>query len=97
MLSKYTERFMRGNRGNNRIKFKLRRFQIVREKIYQPKDAMTKSCDVDLVTEWDQKVEKLLVDNISSKFPDHKYVPKFISFSYLVSVLNKPIEFHCYM
>ena len=47
---------------------------IVREKIYQPKDAMTKSCDVDLVTEWDQKVEKLLVDNISSKFPDHKFI-----------------------
>ncbi|CAD1469172.1 unnamed protein product, partial [Heterotrigona itama] len=47
---------------------------IVREKINQPMDAMTKSCEVDLVTEWDQKVEKLLVDGISSKFPDHKFI-----------------------
>ncbi|XP_078042878.1 inositol monophosphatase 1 [Augochlora pura] len=47
---------------------------IVREKINQPKDAMIKSCEVDLVTEWDQKVEKLLVENISSKFPDHKFI-----------------------
>ncbi|KAF3424289.1 hypothetical protein E2986_10893 [Frieseomelitta varia] len=47
---------------------------IVREKINQPKDAMTKSCEVDLVTEWDQKVEKLLIDGISSKFPDHKRI-----------------------
>ncbi|KZC12080.1 Inositol monophosphatase 1, partial [Dufourea novaeangliae] len=47
---------------------------IVREKINQPKDAMIKSCEVDLVTEWDQKVEKLLIDGISSKFPDHKFI-----------------------
>lgn len=47
---------------------------IVRERIYQSKDAMTKSCDVDLVTEWDQKVEKLIMDGISSKFPDHKFI-----------------------
>lgn len=47
---------------------------IVREKIYQCKDAMTKSCDVDLVTIWDQEVEKLLMDGISSKFPDHKFI-----------------------
>ncbi|XP_043261586.1 inositol monophosphatase 1-like [Colletes gigas] len=47
---------------------------IIREKINQPKNAMEKSCEVDLVTEWDQKVEKLLVDGISSKFPDHKFI-----------------------
>ncbi|XP_061933737.1 inositol monophosphatase 1 isoform X2 [Apis cerana] len=47
---------------------------IVREKINQPKDAMTKSCEVDLVTEWDQNVEKLLMEGISSKFPDHKFI-----------------------
>ncbi|KOC67440.1 Inositol monophosphatase 1 [Habropoda laboriosa] len=35
---------------------------------------MTKTCEVDLVTEWDQKVEKLLIDGISSKFPDHKFI-----------------------
>lgn len=47
---------------------------IVREKISQPKDTMTKSCEVDLVTEWDQKVEKLLIEGISSKYPDHKFI-----------------------
>lgn len=45
---------------------------------------MTKSCEVDLVTEWDQKVEKLLVESISSKFPDHKYVSRFIIFNPIV-------------
>ncbi|XP_053970962.1 inositol monophosphatase 1-like [Hylaeus anthracinus] len=47
---------------------------IVREKINQPKDPMIKSCEVDLVTEWDQKVEKLLVEGISSKYADHKFI-----------------------
>ncbi|OAD52759.1 Inositol monophosphatase 1, partial [Eufriesea mexicana] len=47
---------------------------IVREKINQPKDAMMKSSEVDLVTEWDQKVENLLMQGISSKFPDHKFI-----------------------
>lgn len=47
---------------------------IIREKIYQHKDVHTKSCDVDLVTEWDQKVEKLLIGGISSKYPDHRFI-----------------------
>ncbi|KAL6255460.1 hypothetical protein P5V15_013794 [Pogonomyrmex californicus] len=47
---------------------------IIREKIFQRKDVLTKSCDVDLVTEWDQKVEKLLIDGISSKYPDHRFI-----------------------
>lgn len=47
---------------------------IVNEKIHQHKDVLTKSCDVDLVTEWDQKVEKLLINGISSKYPDHKFI-----------------------
>nr|XP_012235042.1 PREDICTED: LOW QUALITY PROTEIN: inositol monophosphatase 1-like [Linepithema humile] len=47
---------------------------IIREKIYQPKDVLTKSCDVDLVTEWDQKVEKLVIDGVLQKYPDHKFI-----------------------
>ena len=46
---------------------------------------MTKSCEVDLVTEWDQKVEKLLVDGISSKFPDHKYVLQYMYLNIFLS------------
>lgn len=48
--------------------------QIIREKIYQRKDVLTKSCDVDLVTEWDQEVEKLLIGGISARYPDHRQV-----------------------
>lgn len=33
-----------------------------------------KSCNIDLVTETDQQVEKLLVDGIKSKFPDHLFI-----------------------
>ncbi|KMQ96370.1 inositol monophosphatase 1-like protein [Lasius niger] len=47
---------------------------IVNEKIYQYKNVLTKSCDVDLVTEWDQMIEKLLIDGISSRYPDHKFI-----------------------
>lgn len=34
----------------------------------------TKSCEIDFVTETDQQVEKLLVDGLSSQFPDHKFI-----------------------
>ncbi|XP_072763921.1 inositol monophosphatase 1 [Anoplolepis gracilipes] len=47
---------------------------IINEKIYQPKEVVTKSSEIDLVTEWDQKVEKLLINGISSKYPDHKFI-----------------------
>jgi len=47
---------------------------IVREKIHQHKHVLTKSCDVDLVTEWDQEVERLLIDGISSRYPDHRFI-----------------------
>jgi fructose-1,6-bisphosphatase/inositol monophosphatase family enzyme len=33
-----------------------------------------KSCEVDLVTETDQQVEKLLITNLKSKFPGHRYI-----------------------
>jgi hypothetical protein len=32
-----------------------------------------KSCDIDLVTETDKQVEQLLISNLKSKFPDHRY------------------------
>ncbi|XP_003379157.1 inositol monophosphatase, partial [Trichinella spiralis] len=35
---------------------------------------MTKTSDVDLVTDVDQKVEQVLVDGIRSKFPDHQFI-----------------------
>ncbi|KAK0081618.1 hypothetical protein PV325_011862 [Microctonus aethiopoides] len=47
---------------------------IIREKINRPKDVMVKSCEVDLVTETDKQVEKLFMDGISAKFPDHRFI-----------------------
>uniref|UniRef100_A0A1B6M2Y5 Inositol-1-monophosphatase n=1 Tax=Graphocephala atropunctata TaxID=36148 RepID=A0A1B6M2Y5_9HEMI len=48
--------------------------KLVRQKIWEVKTVQTKSCAVDLVTETDQQVEKMLIDEISSYFPDHKFI-----------------------
>ncbi|PIO72836.1 inositol monophosphatase family protein [Teladorsagia circumcincta] len=34
----------------------------------------TKASDVDLVTETDQAVEKLLIEGLSKAFPDHRFI-----------------------
>lgn len=47
---------------------------IIKYRISQCKDVQTKSCDIDLVTEWDQEIERILMDGISSKYPDHKFI-----------------------
>jgi len=48
--------------------------QIVRDAFNAPKrsEISTKSSDIDLVTESDQKVEKLLFDGLKKRFPTHK-------------------------
>uniref|UniRef100_U5EW60 Inositol-1-monophosphatase n=1 Tax=Corethrella appendiculata TaxID=1370023 RepID=U5EW60_9DIPT len=38
------------------------------------KDFVEKSSNIDFVTETDQQVEKLLMDGISEKYPDHKFI-----------------------
>ncbi|XP_033223658.1 inositol monophosphatase 1-like [Belonocnema kinseyi] len=48
--------------------------QLIRENICKQKNILIKSCDVDLVTETDRQVEKLLIDGISAKFPEHKFI-----------------------
>lgn len=47
---------------------------LIKKNISKQKTISIKSCDVDLVTETDQMVEKLLIDGISAKFPDHKFI-----------------------
>ncbi|VEN51911.1 unnamed protein product [Callosobruchus maculatus] len=48
---------------------------IVKEKtLNRDKLIETKSSDIDLVTETDQEVEKLLIDNLSKKFNGHKFI-----------------------
>ncbi|KAJ8668713.1 hypothetical protein QAD02_010376 [Eretmocerus hayati] len=48
--------------------------QLIRENISKQKTIVTKSSEVDLVTETDQMVERLLIDGISAKYPDHRFV-----------------------
>ena len=38
------------------------------------KCVVEKSCNIDLVTETDQEVEKLLIEGIKKKFPDHEFI-----------------------
>jgi myo-inositol-1(or 4)-monophosphatase len=40
----------------------------------QRKAVEVKSSDIDLVTETDQQVEKLLIDGIRAKFPEHQFI-----------------------
>ncbi|XP_071528085.1 inositol monophosphatase 1 isoform X1 [Panulirus ornatus] len=47
---------------------------LVRDAIKKKKRIETKSSAVDLVTESDKAVEKLLISGLSSAFPDHKFI-----------------------
>lgn len=40
----------------------------------ESKTIETKSGEIDLVTETDQEVEKLLINGLSKQFPDHKFI-----------------------
>lgn len=46
--------------------------QVIRKAFREKKSISVKSCDVDLVTETDQAVEKLLMTRIHESFPSHK-------------------------
>jgi len=48
--------------------------KLVRQRIWEVKSVQTKSSAVDFVTETDQEVEKLLIGQIASNFPDHKFI-----------------------
>lgn len=49
-------------------------FQVFIEGFYKTKTVSTKSSIFDLVTEYDKKIEELLIKDISRNFPTHKYV-----------------------
>lgn len=46
--------------------------QIIKERIWDKKDAETKDSHIDFVTETDKEVEKILISGLKAKFPDHK-------------------------
>jgi myo-inositol-1(or 4)-monophosphatase len=49
-------------------------FQLVASRNSQRKTVQIKSHATDFVTETDQQVEKLLMDGIRAKFPDHQFI-----------------------
>ncbi|XP_032421012.1 inositol monophosphatase 1 isoform X1 [Xiphophorus hellerii] len=48
--------------------------QVVREALSDDRKVMTKSSAVDLVTQTDQKVEKLIIQSVKEKFPQHRFI-----------------------
>ena len=47
---------------------------MVKEAFYKDKTFESKECGTDLVTETDQKVEKLIFGKLKEKFPTHRYM-----------------------
>ncbi|XP_053684742.1 inositol monophosphatase 1-like [Sabethes cyaneus] len=48
--------------------------KIIAARNSEKKSMVEKSSDIDLLTETDQQVERLLMDGITSKYPDHKFI-----------------------
>ena len=48
--------------------------EVVKTAFFLPKEVVTKSSAVDLVTETDQKVEKTIIEAINKKYPNHEII-----------------------
>jgi len=48
--------------------------QLISARNLQEKCVEEKSCNIDLVTETDQEVEKLLIEGIKKQFPNHEFI-----------------------
>ncbi|XP_034534455.1 inositol monophosphatase 1-like, partial [Notolabrus celidotus] len=48
--------------------------EVVRDALQVDRKVMTKSSSVDLVTQTDQKVEKLIIQSVKDKFPSHRFI-----------------------
>ncbi|XP_025409441.1 inositol monophosphatase 1-like [Sipha flava] len=48
--------------------------KIIKSRINQKKTIETKATSIDFVTETDQEVEKLLIEGIKQKYPNHKFI-----------------------
>ena len=49
-------------------------FQLIASRNSQRKTVVTKSSNIDLLTETDQQVEKMLMNGIRLEFPDHQFI-----------------------
>lgn len=47
-------------------------FQLIASRFWKSKNIKTKLSDIDLVTETDQEVEKLLINTLVAEFPHHR-------------------------
>ncbi|XP_028297165.1 inositol monophosphatase 1-like [Gouania willdenowi] len=48
--------------------------EMVREALLADRKVETKSSSVDLVTQTDQKVEKMIIESVKEKFPGHRFI-----------------------
>lgn len=71
-------------------------FQIIKSRINQKKTIETKASAIDFVTETDQEVEKLLIEGIKNKYPDHKYLCLIKIWNFLVPRPHKFLVFICW-
>lgn len=51
--------------------------QLIASRFFKSKNVVQKSSDIDVVTETDQEVEKLLIDTLTSAFPHHRYLLQY--------------------
>ena len=59
--------------------------QVIKEAFQLKKEIKTKDCFADLVTETDEKVEKLVISTLQAAYPNHKYIFAIKLFFYLLN------------
>ncbi|XP_046739926.1 inositol monophosphatase 1-like [Diprion similis] len=66
--------------------------KVIREAIQGGKNIETKAGDWDLVTQYDRKVEEILIAGLSKEFPDHKFIGEetVSTNNYLPELTNAP-------
>ncbi|XP_063235139.1 inositol monophosphatase 1 [Bacillus rossius redtenbacheri] len=48
--------------------------ELIRDRIWSQKTVEVKASEIDLVTETDQEIERILISSLRDKFPDHKFI-----------------------
>lgn len=56
------------------IKNLVDQLQLIASRFFSPKKVETKSSNIDLVTETDQQVERILIEGLKAKFPSHQFI-----------------------
>lgn len=74
------------------LKLTIESGKVIREAIKTSKQIETKAGDWDLVTQYDKKVEEILMHNIATEFPTHKFIAEetVSSANYLPELTDEP-------